>query len=101
MRAAKGHIWLWHLPPHPVRADRRDAQPEVGGNLRSCPSLRRRVRHRLVDSHTSIVAAEYAEPAARRIPHTKVSHYVSEARLGRRPPHLRDHVFEYIAMTQE
>ena len=88
MRAAKGHIWLWHLPPHPVRADRRDAQPEVGGNLRGCPSLRRRVRHRLIDSHTSIVAAE-------------VSHYVSEERLGRRPPHLRDHVFEYSAMTQE
>jgi hypothetical protein len=81
MRAAKGHIWLWHLPPHPVRADRRDAQPEVGGNLRGCPPLRRRVRHRLVDSHTSIVAAEYGWEG---------DHL-----------YLRDHVFEYIAMTQE
>ena len=75
MRAAQGHIRLWHLPPHPVRADRRDAQAEVGGNLRGRPPLRRRVRLRLVDSHTSIVAVEHAERTAATL-HILASRYV-------------------------
>lgn len=44
MRATNGHVRLRHLPASAVRANRRHAEPEVSGDLRSGPPLRPWVR---------------------------------------------------------
>ena len=77
--ASHSHVRCGHLPAHPVRANRRNTNPEVARNIRGCPPLSRRVWGRLLRRHTSIVeglrskvqntALAWPSSTSRRTPH--------------------------------